>query len=90
MKTKPITLPKQKRYSVMISEVEQLNTSNYEEAQTEIARLQKESMPTITLNDHKERKAIDFKKSIHQQNYRITPGNYVSVVVAEAPKESDS
>lgn len=67
---------KVERFSVVVDNVEVLNTSKEANSYTEIFKHQNELKPLIIKIDHQVKKSFHYVKTIHQQNYRIVAGNY--------------
>jgi hypothetical protein len=89
---KKVESVKTPRFTVLENGVEVLKASKKELAEERIQLLQAELKPWIVLVDHKEKTSTHYRKTIHQQNYRIEAGNFdidtAVPPVAEVPETS--
>lgn len=83
---------KKPRFQVLENGEVVLNAAKKELANDRIQELQDKLKPVIILLDHKEKKSIRYRKTIHQRNYRIEFGDYemdqaIPPVAESEPKE---
>lgn len=72
-----------KRFTVLESFTEVINTSKKEEADDAIEKLKAESKPLLKLLDNQKKTSLHYTKTINQKNYRIEAGNFEKDSVAK-------
>lgn len=72
-----------KRFTVLESFTEVINTSKKEEADDAIEKLKAESKPLLKMLDNQKKTSLHYTKTINQKNYRIEAGNFEKDSVAK-------